>query len=626
MKSIAVWFRIVMIGCLFSSCSGSDPAGVSSDPSPVDPRVEALLEQMTLDEKIGQMTQADQAYVRNKEDIRRYGLGSVFSGGDRGPEDEAARGWAEMYERFQTLALGSRLGIPLLRGVDAVHGHNNVIGAVIFPHNIGLGCTRDPALVEEAARITAREVAATGIDWTFAPCVAVPRDERWGRTYEGFGETSELAEAMGSAAVRGFQGMHPGTPERIVACAKHYLGDGGTLDGKDRGDVQLSEEELRRIHLPGYLAAIEAGVGTVMASYNSWNGEKLHGHRFLLTDLLKGELGFRGFVVSDWQGIDELPGSYTDQVAAALNAGIDMVMVPDRYMLFLNTARSLVEQGVIPVSRIDDAVRRILRVKIEWGLFENPYGEPELLPEVGSAEHREVARACVRRSLVLLKNQGNMLPLNKSARRIHVAGRSADDLGNQCGGWSITWQGRSGEITEGTTILEGIRDTVSPTTEVTFSLYGDGAEGADAGIVVVGELPYAEWSGDRSDLGLSIPDLLTINRMKNAGIPLVLVLVSGRPLIIEPVMGAFDAVLAAWLPGTEGQGVADVLFGDHGPTGKLSHSWPRDMSQIPVNIGDPDGDPLFPYGHGLSYAPRTEETPGSIAGIGDPLPSLPLQR
>ena len=590
------------------ACGGTDPTRTDTPPDPTDAEVEAIVEgylaRMTLDEKLGQMTQVDRFYLGAEENIRGYGLGSVFSGGDFGPGDSSAEAWAEVYHRCQQVALSSRLGIPLIRGVDAVHGHNNVKGAVIFPHNIGLGCMRDPALVEEAARITAREVTATGMDWTFAPCIAVPRDDRWGRTYEGFGETPELVAELGRAAVRGFQGPRPGTPGRIVACAKHYVGDGGTLGGVDRGDVRISEEDLRRIHLPGYAATVEAGVGTVMASYNSWNGQKLHGHRYLLTDVLKGELGFRGFVVSDWEGIEELPGNYADQVASAVNAGIDMVMVPRRYREFLGTLRSVVEEGAVPESRIDDAVRRILRVKVAHGLFERPYGHPELLPEVGSAAHRAVARECVRRSLVLLKNDDHVLPLDKNVRRIHVAGRHADDLGNQCGGWSITWQGRSGPITEGTTILEGIRKAVSPGTEVTFTLLGAGARGADVGIVVVGELPYAEWHGDRTDLGLSTLDLLTVERMRSAGIPLVLVLVSGRPMILDSVLDACDAVVAAWLPGTEGQGVADVLFGDYNPTGRLSRSWPRDMSQIPVNEGDPGADPLFPYGYGLSYPSR----------------------
>ena len=611
-KPTAPWACIGMILGLLSACGGSDPAAVPPDPADaeVEARVEELLGRMTLEEKLGQMTQVDRFYLGRKENIAQYGIGSVFSGGDFGPGDSSARAWADVYRAFQEVALGSRLGIPLLRGVDAVHGHNNVKGAVIFPHNIGMGCTRDPALVEEAARITAREVAATGMDWTFAPCIAVPRDARWGRTYEGFGETAELVAELGRAAVRGFQGARPGTPERIVACAKHYVGDGGTLGGVDRGDVRMSEEELRRIHLPGYAAAVEAGVGTVMASYNSWNGEKLHGHRYLLTDVLKGELGFRGFVVSDWKGIEELPGSYADQVASAVNAGIDMVMVPDFYRRFLRTLESVVESGAVPHARIDDAVRRILRVKVAHGLFERPYGDPDLLAEVGSARHRAVARECVRRSLVLLKNEGQVLPLSRNARRIHVAGRNADDLGNQCGGWSISWQGSSGPITEGTTILEGIRKAAGPGTEVTFSLDGSGAQGAEVGVVVVGELPYAEWHGDRADLGLEPTDLLTIERMGSAGIPLVLVLVSGRPMILGTALDACDAVVAAWLPGTEGEGVADVLFGDVNPTGRLSHSWPRDMSQVPLNEGDPGADPLFPYGYGLSYPAGADGTSG----------------
>jgi len=371
---------------------------------------------MTPDEKGGQMAQPDRSYLSWESDIRDYWLGSVLSGGGSSPPDPTAPGWAEMYDRYQSYALETRLRIPLVYGIDAVHGHNNVVGAIIFPHNVGLGCTRDAGLVERVARATAEEVAATGLDWTFSPCVAVARDERWGRTYESFGETPELVSEMAAAAVRGYQ-------PTILACAKHYLADGGTTGGRDQGDAQMDEATLRALHLPGYRAAVAAGVGSVMASFSSWNGQKMHGHRYLLTDVLKGELGFSGFVVSDWSGIDQLPGDFTADVETAVNAGIDMVMLPDRYPEFVSTLKGLVQSGRVPPARVDDAVLRILRQKQALGLFDKPKSDRSLLPQVGSDAHRQLGREAVRKSLVLLENEGHVLPLSKTARRIHVAGR-----------------------------------------------------------------------------------------------------------------------------------------------------------------------------------------------------------
>ncbi|HSD28111.1 MAG TPA: glycoside hydrolase family 3 N-terminal domain-containing protein, partial [Vicinamibacteria bacterium] len=536
----------------------------------------------------------DRGALRSEGDIRGYFLGSVLSGGGSSPPDATAPGWAEMYDRYQAIALQTRLRIPIVYGIDAVHGHNNVRGAVIFPHNVGLGCTRDAGLVERVARATAEEVAATGIDWTFSPCIAVARDERWGRTYESFGETPELAVEMGAAAVRGYQ---PG----VLACAKHFVADGGTEGGRDQGDARIDEGTLRAMHLPAYRSAVAAGAATVMASFSSWNGQKMHGHRYLLTDVLKGELGFGGFVVSDWGGVDQLPGDYASQVETAISAGIDMVMVPGRYPEFVSTLKALVQSGRVPQSRVDDAVRRILRRKVDAGLFATPYADRALLAQVGSDAHRQVAREAVRRSLVLLENDGRVLPLSKTARRVHVAGRNADDLGNQCGGWTITWQGSSGAITTGTTILQAIRAAVGGGTEVTYSRDGSGAAGAEAGVVVIGETPYAEGQGDRTDLSLAAEDVAAVRAVEAAGVPTVVVLVSGRPLILGDVLRMADAIVAAWLPGTEGAGVADVLFGDHAPTGRLNHSWPRSMSQVPLNVGDDGYDPLFAYGHGLTY-------------------------
>jgi beta-glucosidase len=505
---------------------------------------------------------------------------------------------------LQKRALATRLGIPILYGIDAVHGHNNVRGAVIFPHNIGLGCTRNPKIVEEAARVTAQEVAATGMHWAFGPCITVPQDERWGRTSEGFGETPGLVADLGAAAVRGLQGEDLSRPGGVLASAKHYVGDGGTTNGIDQGDTRVDEATLRRLHLPGYVAAVKAGVGTVMASFNSWNGQKIHGHKYLLTTVLKGELGFKGFVVSDWKALEQLPGDYSQQIEKSIDAGVDMVMVPDIYPEFFETLKKLVLAGRLPMTRIDDAVRRILTVKVRMGLFERPFGDQSLLAQVGSAAHRFVARQAVRESLVLLVNRNAVLPLAPTTPGIVVAGKAADDIGMQCGGWTITWQGATGPITQGTTILQAIRNA-APRGTVSFSPTGELAKGAKVAVVVIGEAPYAEMNGDRKDLSLDPADVALVRRVKASGLPTVVVLLSGRPMILEPILPHADALLAAWLPGTEGDGVADVLFGKYNPSGKLSHTWPRSMAQIPINVG-PDGEkpkdaPLFEYGFGLRY-------------------------
>lgn len=567
----------------------------------IDDRVQELLEQMTLEEKVGQMTQAERGALKDISDIKTYYLGSLLSGGGSSPVVNSPASWGDMIDGYQAMAMKTRLKIPLLYGADAVHGHNNVKGAVIFPHNIGLGCTRNPALVRQAMNVVAREAVGTGVNWTFAPCIAVPRDERWGRTYEGFGETPELQSMMAPAAVQGFQGTLSGGKEEILACAKHFVGDGGTNGGDDQGNTQLSEADLRAIHLPGYVEAIKQGVGSIMASYSSWNGEKLHAQKYLLTDLLKGELGFKGFVVSDWAGIDQLSPDSKQNVILAINAGIDMVMVPIQYERFIADLKSAVTSGNIPMSRIDDAVKRILRVKLQMGLFERPFVDRSYTALVGSGDHRAVARECVRQSLVLLKNADTLLPLKKTLGRIHVAGKNADDLGNQCGGWTISWQGSSGNITNGTTILQAIKQSVSPYTTVSYSMDGNGGTGADIGIVVIGEQPYAEGVGDNNTLALSQEDLSAISIMKNSGLPVVVILISGRPMIIESALEKADAFVAAWLPGSEGRGVTDVLFGDVNFTGTLSHSWPRTIQQVPINFGDAVYTPLFPYGFGLRY-------------------------
>jgi beta-glucosidase len=564
----------------------------------IDDRVDSLLSLMTLSEKVGQMTQADHAAVSNLEDVKTYFLGSILSGGGSDPSSgNTALDWTNLYDSFQQKALQTRLGIPIIYGIDAVHGHSNVYGAVIFPHNIGLGATRNPELVENAARVTAVEIAATGIDWTFAPCIAVPRDERWGRTYEGFGETAELASLIGSAAVRGFQNDSLIMPTSIVACAKHYVGDGGTTGGDDQGNTELTEEELRAIHLPGYVTAIENDVKTIMASYNSWNGTKLHGHSYLLNDVLKDELGFQGFIVSDWAAIDQLPGDYASDVETSINAGIDMVMVPNNYNEFFNTLISLVQQNKVSIDRVNDAVRRILKVKFELGLFERPCS---LLSLVGSSEHRDVARQCVRESQILLKKNDKILPLPKSNIKVLVAGEHADNIGLQCGGWTIQWGGGSGDITEGTTILEGLQK-IAPNVDFVYDANGnfDNFE-ADYALVVVGEQPYVEGGGDSDDLTLKKSQIQLVRKFKKMGIPVITILISGRPMIINSELHNSDALFAAWLPGTEGDGIAELLFGNYEPTGTLPITWQKSMDDIPMNFGDQDYDPLFEYGFGIT--------------------------
>ncbi|MEJ2503860.1 MAG: glycoside hydrolase family 3 N-terminal domain-containing protein [Gemmatimonadota bacterium] len=601
---------MLVIALALGACAPDTSDTTTADDS-ADDRVESLLAEMTLAEKVGQMTQADLSAVQ-PEEVTELALGSVLSGGNSDPAaGNSLEAWTEMYDRFQSAALETRLGIPILYGVDAVHGHSNVLGAVIFPHNIGLGATRDADLVRRIAEITGAEMLATGPQWTFAPAVSVPRDERWGRTYEGFSEDPELVSELGVAAVNGYQRGDLSDPMAVLATAKHYLGDGGTLPGTstfgdstglDQGDMTLSEEDVRRIHLYPYRASVEAGVGSIMPSYSSWNGQKMSGDAYLLTEVLKGELGFDGFLISDYNAIQQLDPDFKTAIAQSINAGMDMAMIPTDYRRYIELLTELVEEGTVPESRIDDAVRRILRVKADMGLLDpdaDPLADRSLQADFGSEAHREVAREAVRKSLVLLENDG-ALPLSKTAR-IHVAGRAADDIGIQSGGWTIEWQGQAGDVTPGgTTILEGMRQ-VAPDAEITYSEDGSGAEGADVAVVVVGEPPYAEGVGDRMDLSLADDQAAVVERAAAAGVPVVVVLISGRPLIIDDVLESADAFVAAWLPGTEGDGVADVLFGDYAPTGQLSYSWPRSNDQIPINVGDEPYDPLFPFGFGLGY-------------------------
>jgi beta-glucosidase len=599
-----------------------------------DAEIRQLVAKMTLAEKAGQMTQPNLPSIKDFSDIETLCLGSILSGGSSDPPSgNALEDWKNLYEDCQKRALKTRLAIPLLYGVDAVHGHNNVLGAVVFPHNIGLGCTRNPQLVAEASRITALEVRATGIQWTFAPCVTVPRDIRWGRTYEGFSEDPELVKLLGAAAVTGLQGTDLSSATSVLGCAKHFIGDGGTSFGSvtgggllDQGDTRIDGKTLRAIHLAGYPAAIDAGVGTIMPSYSSWNGVKCSGSRFLLTDLLKKELGFEGFLISDYNAIDQLvppaktaaamesnnasgqagTPDYKKCIEISINAGMDMVMVTDKYRDFITLLQELVNEGKIPMDRIDDAVTRILRVKRAMGLLKpgaSVMADANLAAKFGSGEHRKVAREAVRQSLVLLKNENKTLPLSRGARHIHVTGRGADDLGMQCGGWTVDWQGKRGEVTPGgTTILQALRGAAGSGTRITTSKDGAAAKDADVALVVVGEEPYAEMKGDREDLALHPEDVAAVAAAKATGVPVAVVVLSGRPVVLGKVADMADAILAAWLPGTEGAGVADVLFGDFKPVGKLSFTWPRSMEQVPLGHGAHGiENPLYPPGFGLGY-------------------------
>jgi len=604
LNALLLSVALILVGCS-SSTSNLVPlpktgALYTAENQPIHVRVNDLLSYMSLEEKVGQMAQVDRQFLQSPDHIAMYHLGSLLSGGGSAPSTNNPESWADMIDGYQKQALSTRLKIPLIYGIDAVHGHNNVIGATIFPHNIGLGAADDEALVENIARITSLEMAATGVDWNFAPCITVPRDERWGRTYEGFGEEPELVSRLGAAAIRGYQGESLAERTTVLATAKHYVADGGTTRGRDRGDAQITEEELRKIHIYPYYAALEEETGTIMASFSSWNGEKMHGSRYLMEDVLRQEMGFEGFIISDWAALGELPGSYEDQIVKGINSGIDMVMIPDDYPRFITTTIALVKEGRISMERIDEAVGRILQSKFELGLFEDPFARRELLPTVGSQEHRAIAREAVRKSQVLLKNDG-ILPLSKDVKNILVTGSLADNVGAQSGGWTISWQGGNGDITPGTSIREGIKELLGEDVNIYTSLKKAEGVDLDAAILVVGERPYAEGRGDNQKLTLAFAHKKIITDVTEAGIPTVTVLISGRPLMVAEEIEASNAFVAAWLPGTEGAGVADVLFGDYAPTGKLPVTWPRDISQLPINVGDEDYDPLFPFGFGLTY-------------------------
>ena len=574
-------------------------------------RAADLLARMTLEEKIGQMTLVEKWSISN-EAVTQYFIGGVLSGGGGTPARNTIEGWTQMVDNFQKAALETRLKIPIIYGVDAVHGNGNLKGAVIFPHNIGLGAARDPDLVRRVAKATAAEIAATNIRWNYAPTISVGQDIRWGRTYEVFSENMDLVTQLGVAYLEGLQGNSLSDYMSVLATPKHYIGDGGTLWGSskhptyiiDVGDLQVDEATLRSLHLPPFQKAVEAGAKSIMISLGSWNGTKMHGHRYLLTEVLKNELGFDGFVVSDWEGINQVDSNYYTAVVTAINAGIDMNMVPIDYEKFIDMMKSAVQKGDISEERIDDAVKRILIVKFSMGLFEQPFSKPELFNLVGSKKHRLLAREAVAKSMVLLKNDNDVLPISKGTPLIFLAGEGADDVGIQCGGWTIEWQGATGAITPGTTLKEAFNNVASG--QIQYNRSGNFDKildengqpvTADVGIVVVAEKPYAEGMGDSDKLVLSQPDADLIKRVSKRSRKVVVIIISGRPLVITDYIDMADAWVAAWLPGTEGQGMADVIFGDVPFTGKTPFTWPASMDQLP--LGSSGEAPLFFFGFGI---------------------------
>ncbi len=580
------------------------------DPSlPPEVRAEALLAEMTTDEKIGQMTQLEKDSV-DPAGVTNQMLGSVLSGGGGAPPKNDADGWYQMVADYQEAALATRLGIPILYGVDAVHGHGNVHGATIFPHDIGLGAAGDPDLVERIGRATAVEMAATGIRWDFGPVLAVPQDVRWGRTYEGFSQDPLAVAELGSAFIRGLQGADLTATDAVAATAKHYLGDGGTTWGSsthegysiDQGITDVDEATLRAIHMTPYENAIDAGVRIVMASFSSTGAGKVHGDYHLLTEILKGELGFTGFVVSDWGGVDQVDPDYDAAVATSISAGIDMVMVPYDAAKFQAAVRTGLEAGTIEGVRVDDAVARILRVKFELGLFETPMPPPGHAADLGAAGNRQLARSAAGASAVLLKTSAGVLPLASDTGRVLLAGSGANDIGLQSGGWTIEWQGGRGPITPGTTIADALRARLGDRLTVDPAGAFPAGTRARTGIVVVAEPPYAEGEGDSGTLELPRADIDIVAALRPRVDRLVVVILSGRPVMLDGLWPDADAVVAAWLPGTEGAGVADVLLGDTPFGGTTPFTWPKTPADAPRTGKEACDGAVFPLGYGLDAA------------------------
>jgi beta-glucosidase len=644
MKLFASTHRRLCVAALLVSCGWVGAAAAAPPSSPVawpnvhsrvlrsfaiESRIDQILARMPVEEKVGQIIQPDISSV-TPADVRKYKFGSILAGGNSSPggnEKAPAREWLKLADDFWNAARAADwrgTPIPLMWGIDAVHGHANIVGATIFPQNIGLGATRDPELVRRIGQVTAKEMTITGIDWDFSPTLAVVRDDRWGRSYEGFSEDPSVVRLLAGKIVEGLQGR-AGTrdflaPGHVIATAKHFVGDGGTAGGKDQGDNPSSPRQLRDIHGAGYPPAVEAGVQAVMSSYSSVRGQKMHGNRELLTGALKGDMHFDGLVVGDWNGHGQVPGCSNTSCAASINAGLDMFMAPDSWRALYDNTLAQVRSGEIPLARLDDAVRRILRVKFRAGLFAKGApsarqfgGQFELL---GSPAHRAIARQAVRESLVLLKNQGRLLPLSPRVN-VLVAGDGADNISKQSGGWTITWQGTgltNADFPHAQSIYSGIRDAVSSAGgTATLSVDGSYRAKPDVAIVVFGEDPYAEMVGDRTTLEFSPADksaLELLAKLKAAGIPTVSVFLSGRPLWVNPEINASDAFVAAFLPGSEGGGIADVLFKNragrvrHDFHGKLSFSWPARADQTPLNRGQAKYRPLFPFGFGLRYADR----------------------
>lgn len=599
-------------------------SAVKTDPV-LETKVAELLGKLTIEQKVAQMIQPELQNF-SVEDMRQYGFGSFLSGGNTSPggnKRAAPADWLALADAMYDASVdstGDGISIPTMWGIDAIHGHNNVFGTTIFPHNIGLGAANNPDLMEKIAQATAKEILATGIQWVFAPTVAVPQDDRWGRTYEGFSESPEIVAAYASRLIEGLQG-NAGSDfmdeNHVIATTKHFLGDGGTTGGIDRGDTRISEQELFTIHAAGYLSALQAGAQTVMASFNSWNGKKLHGHKYLLTDVLKNRMGFDGIVVSDWNAHSTVEGCDDYQCAEVINAGVDVIMVSENWRVFFYNTLQQVASGEIPQARIDDAVTRILRVKMRYGLFDKGRpsdgklaGNYEL---IGAQAHREIARKAVRESLVLLKNKGNILPLDRKIN-VLIAGDGADNIGKQNGGWSVSWQGSdntNADFPGASSIYEGIKESVEGAGgSVVLSEDGSYSQKPDVAIVVFGENSYAEWYGDINTLAFdptARKDLKLLKRLNEQGIAVVSVFISGRPLWVNEELNNSDAFVAAWLPGSEGKGVAEVLFKKaNGETnydfsGKLSFSWPGSDTQFLLNQHNDNYEPLFAYGYGLTY-------------------------